>query len=104
MTGNRTVAAWTVAAVGVLSGPPWSVPGTFEVAFGWEDTFPCKSPADNAEGLAGHGMILVEEYVETGPVARLPTSGRGLNGSPVGHRRFVSRVLVRRCAPRTEPG
>jgi hypothetical protein len=67
---------WPIRVRITVCGSPWPLPRAFEVQFGWADTFPCATPAGNAEGLAEDGMVLVEEYVQTGPVARLDDPDR----------------------------
>lgn len=71
LTAEPVSIQWPISFHLIVEGECWKAPRVFLVEQGWEDTFPGNGPENNAEGLAGDAMILIEEYLETGPVERL---------------------------------
>lgn len=62
---------WPISVRVTVSGAPWTREVSFEARFSVDDTFAGATCQDNAQGLAEDAMILIEEYLETGPVGRL---------------------------------
>jgi hypothetical protein len=71
ISAEAVCAAWSISVRLTTRSASWNKPRVFLVELGWEDTFPGNSPHGNAQGLADNAMILIEEYLETGPVGRL---------------------------------
>jgi hypothetical protein len=69
---------WPISVRLTVEGEHWSAAREFLVEFGWESTFPGNGPENNAQGLADDGMILIEEYLETGLVERLTEMTRAV--------------------------